>query len=198
MSKGNGTRSGLLWEVERLLTEVDELPQILLMENVPQVVADKNIQDFALWIKFLDSLGYQSKYKILNAKDYGIPQNRERCFMVSWLGDYYYDFPQPKPLTIRLKDVLDKNVDEKYYLSEVQVTALVNSTYSSTANSLIDLSAERERDCGSDHLCQRLQRSEVCKTVRTSGRGSVDRHSWDIVVENADALASCAVANGNT
>ena len=162
MSKGNGTRSGLLWEVERLLTEVDELPQILLMENVPQVVADKNIQDFALWIKFLDSLGYQSKYKILNAKDYGIPQNRERCFMVSWLGDYYYDFPQPKPLTIRLKDVLDKNVDEKYYLSEVQVTALVNSTYSSTANSLIDLSAEREREIVAPTICARDYKGPKC------------------------------------
>lgn len=164
MSKGNGTRSGLLWEVERLLTEVDELPQILLMENVPQVVADKNIQDFALWIKFLDSLGYQSKYKILNAKDYGIPQNRERCFMVSWLGDYYYDFPSQIPLTKRLKDLLDKNVDEKYYLSDVQIEALVNYTYSATANSIVDLSAERERErvCVVPTICARDYKGPKC------------------------------------
>lgn len=139
MSKGGSTRSGLLWEVERLLTEVDELPQILLMENVPQVVADKNVADFALWIKFLDSLGYQSKYKILNAKDFGVPQNRERCFMVSWLGDYYYDFPKPFPLTLRLKDMLDTNVDEKYYLTDVQLNSLLNSSYTQTATSVVDL-----------------------------------------------------------
>lgn len=124
MSRESGTRSGLLWQVERLLKEMTELPQILLMENVPEVVADKNIRDFAEWIAFLDSLGYRSKYEILNAKDYGVPQNRARCFMVSWLGDYYYDFPQPFPLKIRLKDVLEPVVDEKYYLSDEQVANL--------------------------------------------------------------------------
>lgn len=126
MSKGTSTRSGLLWEVERLLGEMKELPQILLMENVPDVVSDKNIKDFAEWIAFLDSLGYRSKYEILNAKNYGIPQNRERCFMVSWLGDYYYGFPEPIPLEKRLKDVLEPIVDEKYYLSDEQVAKLLD------------------------------------------------------------------------
>lgn len=118
MSRDSGTRSGLLWEVERLLKETKELPQILLMENVPGVLSEKNKKDFLEWCGFLESLGYTSKYKILNAKDYGIPQNRERCFMVSWLGDYYYDFPDKISLPIRLKDVLEKKVDEKYYLSK--------------------------------------------------------------------------------
>lgn len=125
MSRDSGTRSGLLWQVERLLKEMDELPQILLMENVPEVVSDKNIRDFAEWIAFLDSLGYRSKYEILNSKNYGVPQNRERCFMVSWLGDYYFDFPEPFPLEIRLKDVLEPVVDEKYYLSDELVSKLV-------------------------------------------------------------------------
>lgn len=118
MAKGGSTRSGLLWEVERLLTEVDELPQILLMENVPQVVADKNISDFANWVSFLDSLGYHSKYKILNAKNFGIPQNRERCFMLSWLGGYYYEFPKPMKLKTKFRMLLEDEVDEKYYLSD--------------------------------------------------------------------------------
>ena len=169
MSRGDSTRSGLLWEVERLLKETENLPQILLMENVPQVVADKNIADFAEWVKFLDNLGYKSKYKILNAKDYGVPQNRERCFMVSWLGDFYYDFPKPISLAIRLKDVLEKEVDEKYYLSDTQISALVNSTYATTAKSLVDLTVERERErtADADSVCKRLQRTEVC--VRLSG-----------------------------
>lgn len=103
MRRGSGTRSGLLWEVERLLKEMNELPQILLMENVPEVVSDKNIADFAEWIAFLESLGYKNKYRILNAKNYGIPQNRERCFMVSWQGDYYYDYPPPEKIRTQIK-----------------------------------------------------------------------------------------------
>nr|DAK79989.1 MAG TPA: Cytosine specific methyltransferase [Caudoviricetes sp.] len=118
MSKNSGTRSGLLWEVERLLDECNELPQVLLMENVPQVHAEKNIADFNSWLQKLESLGYKSWYKDLNAKDFGVPQNRNRTFCVSLLGDYYYEFPQPKPLKTRLKDLLDKNVEEKYYISE--------------------------------------------------------------------------------
>lgn len=121
MEKGSGTRSGLLWEVERLLTETKNLPQVLVMENVPQVASQKNIQDFAKWIAFLDELGYKSKWAMLNAKDYGIPQNRERCFMVSILGDYYYEFPAKKPLKKRLKDMLEDSVNERYYLSETAV-----------------------------------------------------------------------------
>ena len=118
MQKGSGTRSGLLWEVERLLDECKELPQVLLMENVPDVIGTNNMQHFAEWIKKLESLGYKNYWKILNAKDFGIPQNRERCFMVSILGDYYYNFPSPTKLELRLKDMLEENVDEKYYLSE--------------------------------------------------------------------------------
>lgn len=121
MSRESGTRSGLLWQVERLLKEMDELPQILLMENVPEVVSDKNIADFAEWIAFLDGLGYRSKYEILNAKDYGVPQNRARCFMVSWRGDYFYDFPKPIPLEKQFADVLEPEVDMRYFLSDQRI-----------------------------------------------------------------------------
>lgn len=125
MQKGSGTRSGLLWEIERILDECDELPQILLMENVPQVIGEKNRDAFRDWFMKLESLGYKSWYTIMNGKDYEIPQNRERCFMVSALGDYYYDFPLPKPLKLRLKDLLEQEVDEKYYLSNKTVEMFV-------------------------------------------------------------------------
>ena len=118
MAKGSGTRSGLLWEVERLLDECEELPQVLLMENVPDVIGTKNISHFANWIKKLETLGYHNYWKLLNAKNFGIPQNRNRTFMVSLLGDYFYEFPQATPLKKRLKDMLETEVDEKYYLSE--------------------------------------------------------------------------------
>lgn len=118
MARDSGTRSGLLWEVERILDECEELPQLLLMENVPDVVGTANIKHFAEWVRKLEGLGYYNKWEILNAKDYGIPQNRERCFMVSLQGDYYYEFPQPKPLELRLKYMLDGDVPESYYLSD--------------------------------------------------------------------------------
>jgi len=128
MKKGSGTRSGLLWEVERLLNECKELPQILLMENVPQVIGEKNIQDFYKWQLFLEKLGYSSYFKLLNAKDYEIPQNRNRCFMVSILGNYYYEFPHKRKLKLRLKDFLEDEVDEKYYLSDKMIAHLMDMT----------------------------------------------------------------------
>lgn len=120
MEKDSGTRSGLLWEVERILEECKQegaLPRILLMENVPEVVGTGNIEHFKKWREKLEQLGYSNYDKILNAKDYGIPQNRRRCFMISILGEYNYSFPSSIPLKIRLKDLLEKNVEEKFYLS---------------------------------------------------------------------------------
>lgn len=124
MEKGSGTRSGLLWEVERLLKETKELPQVLVMENVPEVIGSKNVKHFAEWVEFLDNLGYRSKWGLLNAKDFGIAQNRNRCFMVSVLGDYYYDIPTGFKLEYVLKDFLDKNVDESYYLKDETIRSM--------------------------------------------------------------------------
>lgn len=126
MEKGSGTRSGLLWEVERLLNECDELPQVLLMENVPQVHKVGNKEHFDKWIAFLESKGYSNHWQDLNAKNYGIPQNRNRCYMVSLLGDYSYDFPHPISLNLNFGDMLEEEVDQKYYLRPEQVERLVN------------------------------------------------------------------------
>lgn len=122
--KGKGmsdtsTRSGMLWEVERILTECHELgtmPQILLMENVPQVHSADNVQDFNKWQLRLEELGYKNYFQDLIATDYGIPQTRNRCFMISILGNYSYVFPNQLPLKLKLKDMLEDNVDEKYYI----------------------------------------------------------------------------------
>lgn len=124
--KGKGmadttTRSGMLWEVERILNELkttNSLPQILLMENVPQVHGAGNVEHFNKWQLALEGLGYKSYFQDLIATDYGIPQTRNRCFMISILGDYSYTFPKPIPLTLKLKDMLEDEVDEKYYLSD--------------------------------------------------------------------------------
>lgn len=132
MAKDSGTRSGLLWEVERILSECENKPQILLMENVPEVVGKKNKKHFSEWIKRLDEWGYNSKWQIINGTDFGMPQNRKRCFMVSVLGNYYYTFPNPTGCELRLKDMLEINVDEKYYLSERALKGCLNSTFDSS------------------------------------------------------------------
>lgn len=127
MSKGSGTRSGLLWEVERLLNECSELPQVLLMENVPQVHSKANMSDFQKWIDFLESKGYSNYWQDLNAKDYGVAQNRNRCFMVSLLGEWNYKFPQPIPLERKLKDYLEDEVDEKYCIKSEKAQKLIQT-----------------------------------------------------------------------
>lgn len=139
MSRDSGTRSGLLWEVERILKECENLPQFLLMENVPMVHGADNSKDFAEWISFLDSLGYRSRWQDLNAKDYGVAQNRVRCFMVSWLDkSFIYDFPEPIELTKTMQDFLEDTVDEKYYLKGDKVDELIEQ--------LVELGIERERE----------------------------------------------------
>ncbi len=129
MARGENTRSGLLWEVERLLNECTELPQILLMENVTQVHGTKNKEHFDEWIAFLESKGYKNYWQDLNAKNFGIPQNRNRCFMVSILGNYTYEFPEEFPLELRLKDMLETQVDEKFYLSDIAIQGRIQSSF---------------------------------------------------------------------
>ena len=116
-SKDSGTRSGLLWESERIIKA--KKPKYLLMENVKNLISKKFMPGFAEWILVLEELGYSNYYEVLNAKDFGIPQNRERVFMVSILGEHEpYVFPKPIQLEKRLKDVLEDEVDERYYLDD--------------------------------------------------------------------------------
>ena len=124
--KGKGmsdttTRSGMLWEVERILTECKEKPQVLLMENVPQVHSQDNIEDFNKWQYSLEQMGYSNYWQDLIATDYGIPQTRNRCFMISILGNYNYTFPKSIPLKLKLKDMLEDKVDDKYIITETRL-----------------------------------------------------------------------------
>ncbi|MEG2347257.1 MAG: DNA cytosine methyltransferase [Cetobacterium sp.] len=106
-----GTRSGLLFEVERLL-ENSERPKYLLMENVKNLVGKKNKPDFDRWCQKLEDLGYKNYWQVLNAKDYGVPQNRERIFMVSILGEHKpYIFPKELNLTTKFKEVLSEHLE---------------------------------------------------------------------------------------
>lgn len=115
--EGSGTASSLLWECRKAI--IAKRPKYLLMENVKALVSQKFLPYFLKWQNELASYGYSNFAKVLNASSYGIPQNRERIFMVSILDENAsYHFPEPFPLDKRLKDVLEEEVDEKYYLSK--------------------------------------------------------------------------------
>ena len=126
MEEGSGTRSSLLFEVKRLLSECgDNLPQILISENVPQLHSEQNLPTFEKWILFLRSKGYSNFYGDLNAKDFGVPQNRDRCFMVSMLGKYDFAFPKTIPLEKVMADVLEEDVPEKFFINSEKADKLI-------------------------------------------------------------------------
>lgn len=120
-AEGSGTRSSIIWNVRDAV--IVKKPKFLCLENVKAMVSGKFVGMFNLWQKELERLGYVNFAKVLNAKDYGIPQNRERIFLISIRIDDdgvvpKFNFPKPFPLEKRLKDVLEEHVDEKYYLSD--------------------------------------------------------------------------------
>lgn len=118
-TEGSGTRSSIIWNVRDAVKV--KRPKFLCLENVKAMVTEKFVGMFNLWQLELEWLGYRNFAEVLNAKDYGVPQNRERIFLVSIRDDGdlpRFFFPQPFSLERRLKDVLEENVDEKYYLSD--------------------------------------------------------------------------------
>ena len=109
------TRSGLLYECERIIEA--KRPKYLLLENVKNLVGKKFKAQFEEWLAYLESLGYTNYWQVLNAKNYGVPQNRERVFVISILGEHEaYEFPKPIPLDKCIRDILEEEVDEKYYI----------------------------------------------------------------------------------
>ena len=124
LDEGSDTRSGLLWECQKVI--YGKRPKYLLLENVKNLVGKKHKHNFDRWLEWLEKQGYTNYHQILNAKDYGIPQNRERVFVVSILGHHEpYKFPEPIELELRLGDILEDEVDEKFYLDQEKVNKLI-------------------------------------------------------------------------
>lgn len=156
------TRSSLVVEWLRILFE--KKPNVAIYENVKNLVGKKHKYFFDLFINELHEYGYNTYWKVLNAKNYGIPQNRERVYLIiikKELDNGKFKFPKGFDNGIRLKDILEKEVDEKYYISQDKV----------------------------DKLIKQLKDKEYSNTVRNSGHGSTDRHMWDLVaVKNNDSV----------
>lgn len=123
--EGSGTRSSLMYETVRIVKKLK--PKYVIWENVKNVISKKHIHNFNIYLKKMGEIGYKSYYQVLNAKDYGIPQNRERVFTISIRNDIEktFVFPPKQELKLRLKDMLEDEVDEKYYLS----SAMLNYMY---------------------------------------------------------------------
>ena len=162
MKRGTSTRSGLLWEVERILDSCKELPQVLLMENVPQVIGKSNIEDFKEWQRKLEKLGYSNYVECLNAKDYGMPQNRNRCFMLSVLGQHNYKFPLKKQLQLRLKDMLETNVKDRDLSNKLKNFFVKNS---------LDMEKKGNGFRFEPHI---QQNAEIARTITTAPGNRMD------------------------
>lgn len=255
------TRSGLFFQALRIIEETK--PKIAIAENVKNLVGKKFKEQFEIVLSSLEQAGYNNYWKVLNAKDYGIPQNRERVFIVSIRKDIdtgVFEFPEPYELKLRLKDLLEDEVDEKFYLNNTGTLGIINAltdgrghkpsilskdtefaptidtkvgdqthrspyievkTNNSKENHCVVTSepfivrsvgrnpenpSDRTTGCpteqrlepNSQGICNTLTtvqkdnfvceptfvNGDVCKTIRTGGHGSVDRHSWDMVEHN--------------
>lgn len=119
--KDSGTRSSLMYETIRIVEKLK--PKYVLWENVKNLLSKKHKHNFDAYLEAMSDLGYKNYYQVLNAKDYGIPQNRERVFTISIRNDINKDFifPEKQELKLRLKDMLEDEVDEIYYLSEDKI-----------------------------------------------------------------------------
>lgn len=125
---GDLTRSGLFFEALRIIE--DTQPKIAIAENVKALTGKRFTAEFKIVLDSLNDAGYTNYWAVLNAKDYGIPQNRERVFIISIRNDinHGFNFPKKYELKLRLKDLLETDVDEKYYLSEKMLNYFINNS----------------------------------------------------------------------
>lgn len=147
------TRSGLLYECEKVIEH--KRPKYLLLENVKNLVGKQFKSQFDEWLDYLKSLGYTNYWKVLNSKSFGVPQNRERVFVLSILGEHDpYEFHSGFELDIRLKDILESTVEEKYYLSkEVQDRFKPNDKFKDMSGNIVGTTAPDFRTIGQRDLC---------------------------------------------
>ena len=157
------TRSGLLYECEKVIE--CKRPKYLLLENVKNLVGKQFKPQFDEWLEYLETLGYTNYWKVLNSKSFGVPQNRERVFVLSILGEHDpYEFHSGFELDIRLKDILEFNVDEKYYLSkEVQDRFKPNDKFKDMSGNIVGTTAPDFRTIGQRDLC--YQENSVMGTL---------------------------------
>ena len=166
---GTQTRSGLFFEALRIIEETQ--PKIAIAENVKNLVGKKFNAQFQVVLASLEAAGYNNYWQVLNAKDYGIPQNRERVFIVSIRKDIdtgSFTFPEPIPLTLRLKDMLEDEVDEKFYLSDRTLNFFIENT-------------KKQQAKGNGFKFEPTDGNVVAKTITTRAGSRMDDNFIDML-----------------
>lgn len=169
--KDSGTRSSLMYETLRIVEKLR--PKYVIWENVKNLLSKKHRHNFDAYLDAMTDLGYTNNYQVLNAKDYGIPQNRERVFTVSIRDDLknrMFLFPDKQPLTKKLEDILEQVVDEKFYLTDEQARRMKTTSYERDAY---------ERRVQHD-ICMALSAREY-KDPRCIQVGTLDIKGQDII-----------------
>lgn len=181
----SGTRSSLLWENIRLLSKAKDrgtLPKYLMFENVKNLVSKKFIDDFNDLLEVLDELGFNSYYSVINGKDCGVPQSRERVFVISIRKDIdngKYTFPKPFDTGIRLKDILEEHVDEKYYLPDKKVQEFLKTidlTQCENDNELHQLGYFNNYNGDAN----RIYSGNIARTLKSEAGGGGAKTGWYI------------------
>lgn len=163
--KDSGTRSSLMYETLRIVNKLK--PNYVVWENVKNLLSPKHKHNFDNYLKAMQDIGYTNYYKVLNAKDYGVPQNRERIFTVSILNKITnsFEFPPKQELKIRLKDILENNVKEKYFLKNAQLERMIKTNYESSKFE----NRVRDEDGIAPTLCARDYKDPKCVATRIGG-----------------------------
>lgn len=181
--KDSGTRSSLMYETTRIVEKIK--PKYVIWENVKNLLSKKHRHNFDAYLETMEQLGYTNYYQVLNAKDYGIPQNRERVFTISIRKDININFvfPPKQKLKLKLQDMLENEVDEKYYLSE-EITRTFKFKKAIQENSIVDLSQIRREgvarvyDNVSCTLTGRDYKEPRCVAKNTNVIGNLQINKW--------------------
>lgn len=167
--EGEKTRSGLVWDAHKVIQ--DTMPKVALCENVKNLTGKKFKAEFEAILANLEEIGYNNYWQVLNAKDYGVPQNRERVFIVSIRKDIdkgSFVFPEKQPLVLRLKDILDEEVEEKFYLSEANLKWLKEHN-------------DRHEAKGTGFLWKPKDGDDIASTLRANGAFAPTDNSIKVV-----------------
>lgn len=167
----SGTRSSLMYETIRIVGKLR--PKYVVWENVKNLLSVKHKHNFDDYLNAMKSLGYTSYYQILNAKDYGVPQNRERVFTISIRKDIDngFEFPPKQELKIRLKDILENEVDGKYYINNAQLERMIKTNYESGKFE----NRVRNEDSVAPTLCARDYKDPKCVQIGTLDMKGIDQ-----------------------
>lgn len=184
------TRSGLMYEMMRIIEKIK--PKYVVAENVKNILSKKHRHNFDNYLKKMEELGYKNYYQVLNAKDFGIPQNRERLFCVSILGDHSsFNFPKKYQLKLKLNDFLENEVDQKYYLTSEQVAKIKSSSYN-----LNRLRIQKKDFCYT--LCAHDSIGPKCVKFGNSYRKLTPKECWRLMGFKDEDFEKASKVNSNS